>query len=127
MFIEESVLVENMEAFREITRHTTIPIDGFTECKKIASMAEAYDVALAPHCPLGPIALAACLDATCYNAIIQIQLSPLQSRRRSALDYLKDKTVFEYGGGLVKISEGPGLGVEIDEKFVRETEKTGHQ
>ncbi len=40
---------------------------GITECRKIASMAEAYDVALAPHCPLGPIALAACLqvDAVC--------------------------------------------------------------
>ena len=48
---------------------------GITEVKKIASMAEAYDVALAPHCPLGPIALAACLnvDATCYNAVIQEQ------------------------------------------------------
>ncbi|MCS7493965.1 enolase C-terminal domain-like protein, partial [Raoultella planticola] len=33
---------------------------GITECVKIAAMAEAYDVALAPHCPLGPIALAAC-------------------------------------------------------------------
>ena len=33
---------------------------GITECLKIAGMAEAYDVALAPHCPLGPIALAAC-------------------------------------------------------------------
>ena len=45
---------------------------GITEVKKIASMAESYDVALAPHCPLGPIALAACLnvDATCYNAVI---------------------------------------------------------
>jgi len=30
---------------------------GITEVKKIASMAEAYDVALAPYCPLGPIAL----------------------------------------------------------------------
>src|SRR5699024_6444006 len=46
---------------------------GITESKKIISMAEAYDVAAAPHCPLGPIALAACLqvDATCHNAIIQ--------------------------------------------------------
>ena len=35
---------------------------GITECRKIAAMAEAYDVALAPHCPLGPIALAACLQ-----------------------------------------------------------------
>lgn len=33
---------------------------------RIATMAEAYDVALAPHCPLGPIALAACMQiATC--------------------------------------------------------------
>lgn len=38
-------------------------------------MAEAYDIAVAPHCPLGPIALAACLhlDATTYNAVIQEQ------------------------------------------------------
>src|SRR5258706_14720608 len=33
---------------------------GITECHKIASMAGAYDVPLAPHCPLGPRALAAC-------------------------------------------------------------------
>ena len=38
-------------------------------------MAEAYDVAVALHCPLGPIALAACLqlDACTYNAFIQEQ------------------------------------------------------
>ncbi|MGZ5191762.1 MAG: galactonate dehydratase, partial [Flavisolibacter sp.] len=48
---------------------------GITECKKIISMAEAFDVAAAPHCPLGPIALAACLqvDATCHNVFIQEQ------------------------------------------------------
>ena len=45
---------------------------GITECKKIADMAETWDIALAPHCPLGPIALAACLqvDAVCQNAFI---------------------------------------------------------
>lgn len=37
---------------------------GITEVKKIADMAEAYDVALAPHCPLGPIALASCIQST---------------------------------------------------------------
>ena len=35
---------------------------GITETRKIAAMAEAYDVALALHCPLGPIALAANLQ-----------------------------------------------------------------
>jgi galactonate dehydratase len=37
---------------------------GITECLKIASMAEAYDITLAPHCPLGPVALASCLQWT---------------------------------------------------------------
>src|SRR5687767_9164222 len=35
---------------------------GLLECRKIAAMAEAYDVAVAPHCPLGPLALGACLQ-----------------------------------------------------------------
>ncbi|KAJ4423091.1 hypothetical protein N0V82_002220 [Gnomoniopsis sp. IMI 355080] len=46
---------------------------GISELKRIAAMAEAYDVALAPHCPLGPIALAAnCqVDLSCPNFAIQ--------------------------------------------------------
>lgn len=46
---------------------------GISELKRIAAMCEAYDVALAPHCPLGPIALAACVqvDATLANFAIQ--------------------------------------------------------
>ncbi len=35
---------------------------GISETRRIAALAEAHDVALAPHCPLGPIALAACLQ-----------------------------------------------------------------
>src|SRR4028118_329855 len=35
---------------------------GISECRRIAAIAEAYDVAVAPHCPLGPLALAACLQ-----------------------------------------------------------------
>ena len=95
---------------------------GITECKKIASMAEAYDVALAPHCPLGPIALAACLqlDATCANAVIQEQSLGIHYNKDSdVLDYLEDREVFEYHGGVVTIPEGEGLGIEIDEEKVK--------
>jgi len=48
---------------------------GITELKKIASMAEAYDVSVAPHCPLGPIAPASCIqvDACTPNVLIQEQ------------------------------------------------------
>ena len=55
---------------------------GISEVVRIAAMAEAYDVALAPHCPLGPIALASCLqvDAVAYNALIQEQSLGLHYR-----------------------------------------------
>ncbi|OAS86822.1 MULTISPECIES: galactonate dehydratase [Metabacillus] len=102
---------------------------GITECKKIISMAEAFDVAAAPHCPLGPIALAACLqvDATCHNAFIQEQsLGIHYNQGNDLLDYIVEKKVFEYKDGYVKIPTGPGLGIEIDEDHVRKLANVGH-
>jgi galactonate dehydratase len=102
---------------------------GITECKKIISMAEAFDVAAAPHCPLGPIALAACLqvDATCYNAFIQEQsLGIHYNQGNDLLDYLTDPSVFDYENSYVKIPEGPGLGIEINEEQVRKMAAIGH-
>ena len=46
---------------------------GILECRKIAAMAEAYDVAVAPHCPLGPLALAACLQLAACTPNVAIQ------------------------------------------------------
>lgn len=103
---------------------------GISECRKIASMAEAYDVALAPHCPLGPIALAACLqvDAVSYNAFIQEQSLGIHYNAGSdLLDYLTDKTVFQYSDGFVEMPTGPGLGISINEEKVRELAQTGHR
>lgn len=102
---------------------------GITECKKIASMAEAYDVALAPHCPLGPIALAASLqiDATSHNAFIQEQsLGIHYNVENDLLDYITDSAVFHYKDGMVKIPNGPGLGVEINEEHVKKMAEAGH-
>ncbi|ATR21001.1 Galactonate dehydratase [Roseomonas mucosa] len=103
---------------------------GITETRKIAAMAEAYDIALALHCPLGPIALAANLqlDAVCYNAFIQEQSLGIHYNTTSdLLDYLKDPSVFEYRDGHVAIPQGPGLGIEVDEDFVRKAAETGHR
>ncbi|MDP4262413.1 MAG: galactonate dehydratase [Bacteroidota bacterium] len=102
---------------------------GITECKKILSMAESFDVAAALHCPLGPIALAACLqvDATCHNAFIQEQsLGIHYNEGNDLLDYLNDKDVFKYENGFVQIPNGPGLGIEINEEYVKKMAKTGH-
>lgn len=102
---------------------------GITECKKIISMAEAFDVAAAPHCPLGPIALAACLqvDATCHNVFIQEQSLGIHYNQGSdLLDYLTDKSVFHYEKGFVNIPSAPGLGIEINEDHVQKMAAVGH-
>ena len=103
---------------------------GITETRMIAAMAEAYDVAVALHCPLGPIALAVNLqlDAVCYNAFIQEQsLGIHYNQGNDILDYIKNPKVFAYNDGYVSIPDGPGLGVEIDEDYVRERAAVGHR
>lgn len=117
------------EGYADIIQPDVSHAGGITECKKILSMAEAFDVAAAPHCPLGPIALAACLqvDATCHNAFIQEQSLGIHYNEGSdLLDYLADKTVFDYKDGYVTISDNPGLGIVIDENYVREQAAVGH-
>ncbi|WP_347549076.1 galactonate dehydratase [Pseudalkalibacillus hwajinpoensis] len=117
------------EGFVDIIQPDLSHAGGITETKKIASMAEAYDVALAPHCPLGPIALASCLhvDATAHNAFIQEQsLGIHYNKENDLLDYVKDRSVFNYKEGHVKFPQGPGLGIEIDEEYVRMRAKEGH-
>ena len=103
---------------------------GITETRKIASMAEAYDVALALHCPLGPIALAANLqlDAVCYNAFIQEQsLGIHYNQANDLMDYVSNPEVFAYQDGMVAIPTGPGLGIEVNEDYVRERAQEGHR
>ncbi len=94
---------------------------GITECRKIATMAEAYDVAIAPHCPLGPVALAACLhlDAVSHNAFIQEQSAGIHyNQGADLLDYVTNKADFTSVEGYLTIPDKPGLGVEIDEDFL---------
>lgn len=153
MFVEEPVLCENEEAFRELKSCTSIPIatgernftrwgfksmitgggvdiiqpdlshaGGISEVRRIAAMAEAYDIAVAPHCPLGPVALASCLqlDFCTQNAFIQEQSLGIHYNEGSdLLDYLVDKSVFEYQDGYVLRPKLPGLGIEVNEVKVR--------
>ena len=94
---------------------------GITECLRIAAMAEAYDVSLAPHCPLGPVALAACLqvDLVSQNAVFQEQSMGIHyNQGAELLDYVLNPEDFRVKDGFVAASERPGLGVEIDEARV---------
>jgi len=117
--------------------------------KKIAAMAEAYDgkdsdrrtlgryletdlplVAIAPHCPLGPIALAACLQIGICTPNHQIQEMSLGIHYNVAAgsydidSYVRNPEVFKVTDGHVDILNGPGLGIEVNEDLVREVAKT---
>nr|WP_315395032.1 galactonate dehydratase [uncultured Duganella sp.] len=94
---------------------------GITECLKIASMAEAYDITLAPHCPLGPVALASCLavDFVSYNAVLQEQSMGIHyNKGGELLDYVINKDDFKIIDGYCNPLPKPGLGVEVDEERV---------
>ena len=102
---------------------------GISETHRIGTMAEAYDVALAIHCPLGPIALAASLqlDACLPNALIQEQSLGIHYNVGGELkDYLVNPAVFQYQGGYVDMPTAPGLGIEINEEAVRDAARQGH-
>ncbi|MGY0398402.1 MAG: galactonate dehydratase [Ostreibacterium sp.] len=108
----------------------TAHVGGISEMLRIAHMAEAYDIALAPHCPLGPIALAACLqiDAVCYNAFIQEQSIGIHYNDGGDVnDYLKPHSQFKIEDGFLPIPKGPGLGIEVDEAVVVERAIKGHR
>jgi galactonate dehydratase len=100
---------------------------GLTECLKIAAMAEAYDVAVAPHCPLGPVALAACLhlDFVSWNAALQEQSIGIHyNQGADLLDYVVNKDDFRCVDGCIAALPRPGLGVEIDEARLIESNRT---
>jgi galactonate dehydratase len=84
---------------------------GIMECRKIAAMAESRNIALAPHCPLGPIALAACIqiDACTPNFLCQEQLTLGDG-------YIK--TPFKVQDGYILVPESPGLGIELNDDFI---------
>ena len=99
---------------------------GISECLRIAAMAEAYDVTLAPHCPLGPVALAACLqvDFVSYNAVLQEQSMGIHyNKGAELLDYVHNADDFRMEGGYIAPLPLPGLGVDINEERVIEASR----
>jgi galactonate dehydratase len=159
LFLEEPVVPENSHLIGDIVRSTTIPIatgerlysrqeflpvfqagiavaqpdlshaGGISEVRRIAALAEVYDVQLAPHCPLGPIALAACLQVgfSTPNYLIQEQSIGIHyNRGAEVLDYVVDTEPLKFVDGHFALLTGPGLGIEVDELAVRAADKVGN-
>jgi len=103
---------------------------GISELRRIAAAAETYGVAVAPHCPLGPICLAASLqiDFAIPNFLIQEQSLGIHYNVGSdMLDYVVDRSVFTFRDGYLERPTGPGLGIEVDEKAVRAAAADPHR
>jgi galactonate dehydratase len=163
LFVEEPVLAEYPEAYAELAQLTSVPIatgerlyhrmdfqpffaaglavaqpdpshaGGISETRRIAAVAETYDVAIALHSAIGPIALAACLqvDFATPNALIQEQgigyREPgFDNVGSDLLDYLVDRSVFACHDGFIARPSGPGLGIEVDEAAVEHAAEVGH-
>lgn len=159
LFVEEAVLPEYSFQLSSIVASTKIPIatgerlysrwdfrevlesgiaiaqpdlshaGGISEVRRIAAAAEVHNVAIAPHCPLGPIALAACLqiDFAIPNFLLQEQLIYSgYGRVTPFLDFVLDASPFDIVDGHIERFTAQGLGIEIDEKAVRDAAENPH-
>jgi galactonate dehydratase len=160
LFVEEPSLPEYSADLARLVEHTSVPLatgerlysrwdfrdvltsgiavvqpdvshaGGISEVRRIAALAEAHDVALAPHCPLGPIALAASLQLAFAtpNFLIEEQSIGLHyNQRNDLLDYVMEPGIFRFVDGYATLPAGPGLGIEIDEAAVRRAAEVGHR
>lgn len=103
-------------------------VGGILETRKIAAMAEAFDMAVAPHAPYGPIALAATLqvDACTPNVFIQEQsLGIHYNKGFDLLDFVNNKEVFQFKDGFLDLPTKPGLGLELNEDLIEEISQEG--
>lgn len=152
-FVEEPLRPEHSALIGDLTRQTATPIatgerlysraefepvlragialaqpdlshaGGISEVLRIGALAEVFDVHLAPHCPLGPVAFAACVqvDAALPNVAVQeamIDFAGLLDDDEHA--YVRNRGDWMPESGYLPVPTGPGLGLEIDEDIVRE-------
>lgn len=111
---------------RGITNYVRIDVcncGGLTESMKVAGMAEAHYIDLMPHNPLGPICTAATahLAAAAPNfAWLEVRVSPTEPGRFTDPDIFPTQLTQE--GPRLLIPDTPGLGVDVDEAYIRQQE-----
>jgi galactonate dehydratase len=95
-------------------------VGGLTESMKVAAMAEAHHIDLMPHNPLGAICAAATvhLAAAVPNfAWLEVRTSPTEQLNFSDPDLFPTQT--QQDGPFFIVPDAPGLGVEVNEEYVR--------
>lgn len=115
-----------IHAFRELLEKRAVSViqpdithcGGLSEVRRIAALAEAYRVAIAPHNPQGPVSTAASIEfgfATPSYSICESVHNDVPWRD----DVVSEGFIVEKKGRIVKPNERPGLGIEINEDEVK--------
>jgi galactonate dehydratase len=150
-FVEEPVAPQHQHDLSRLTAATTIPIAtgerlfdrwqvapvletgisllqpdvshcfGISEAMRIAAVASLHDIAIAPHCATGPLALASCVQVgfACHDVVFQESQLSLHDRASNPFNSIVDAESFIYSDGALLRPTRPGLGVEVDEERVR--------
>jgi len=113
--------------FRELLEKSVVSViqpcvcytGGILETRKIASMAEVYDVSVAPHNPLGPVSLAASLQvAACTPNFLAQELTGMSNKWDLGHGCLVEP--FSVHEGYTEVPTAPGLGIELNEEILIE-------
>ena len=159
LLVEEPLLPEHGDRLRDLIELTTVPVatgerlygrsdflpalragvsvvqpdlshaGGISEVRRIASLAETHGALFAPHCPLGPVSLAASLQValSAPNFLIQEQSIGIHYHAGTdLLDYVADPEPLRIVDGHIARLELPGLGITVDEAAVRAADRAGH-
>lgn len=117
--------------FREVLQEQSVDIvqpaishaGGITEVVNIGKMAEAYNIMLMPKCSVGPVSFAAAMHVqfAVPNAILQEQHDEFYAEQDNEFfNYLATDSPFIRSDGFMKLQERPGLGIEMNESYIRE-------
>lgn len=101
---------------------------GFTECRKISALAQAWHMTLIPHVWASGIGLAASLQflATVPPAPLALKpIEPMLEYDQSSHPFRQDLIfhAIKMRDGMVDVPDGPGLGVEVNREIIERYER----
>jgi galactonate dehydratase len=116
----------NLAAFRdlfamrgcEICQMDITHCGGFTEARRIAAMADAYRISLAPHNPQGPVSTAASLEFG-FSQPNYIICESVHSDVPWRDDIVDEGFVIDPDTRTVQANNKPGLGISINEDEIK--------
>ena len=151
LFVEEPVSPNDLGALADLTRRSSVPVaagerafdrheswqllqagvsvlqpdiaqsGGISETWRICTLASLVGARVAPHCAIGPIALAASIQLGFAAPEVLVQEDPAMPQERATFDiYLADRSPVTLVQGFFERSTQPGLGIEIREDVVRD-------